>query len=385
MAVAAPLLVLMALWSSPPERLPVGSRIPVVVLSLAPPDTEPYTRTSDLVRRVGQFLEPRLRVVARSPEQLGLDLNRVDACTSGERIACLVDAVRAAAPDEGARPAYLLVLALHQGGREGDLVLPLFIDVEAALRVRPSRERREDELFESALFTTATFAPTSALETSLEKLLRGGLEARLTEAGLARPFSRALLALPAAGMLISVDGHRVGSASSTVAELVDLEPGLHTVEALDPSGRFETGSAALDARAEAVAQVELRLLPRSALVGTLNRAATISGATILTAGLVFSVLAAVTAPERRVGLPCTGAGCPPDRSSFASFCESFDDPARCGSSGVLVAPLGMALGAAGAGVLLSTLIEGDDRELPWVWWLASVALGGATYALSASF
>lgn len=384
MAAAAPLLFLMAFLASPAERLPVAGRVPVVVLSLAPPDTEPYTRTSDLVRRVGTFLEPRLRVVARSPEQLGLDLNRVDACTSGERIACLVDAVRAAAPEDGARPAYLLVLALHQGGKEGDLVLPLFIDVEAALRVRPSRERREDELYESALFTTSTFVPTSALEGSLERLLASGLEARLAEAGLAKPFARATLALPAGGLLISVDGHRVGSASSTVAELVDLEPGPHTVEALDPSGRFETGSAALEARAEAIAEVELRLLPRSALASTLNTAATVSGATIFTAGLVFSVLAAVTAPQRKLSLPCLGDACRPPGSGFASFCESLEDPARCAAGGVQVAPLGMALGMAGAGVVLSTLIAGDERELPWVWWVASGLLGGATYALSAS-
>lgn len=384
MAAAAPLLLCLTVMANPAERLAVGNRVPVVVLSMAPPDTEPYTRTSDLVRRVGSFLEPRLRVVARSPEQVGLDTTRVDACTSGERIACLVDAVRAAAPEEGARPAYLLVLALHQGGKEGDLVLPLFIDVEAALRVRPSRERREDELYESALFTTSTFVPTSALEASLERLLGAGLEARLAEAGLAKPFARAALALPAGGLLISVDGHRVGSASSTVAELVDLEPGSHTVEALDPSGRFETGSAALEARAEVTAQVELMLLRRSALAGPLNTVATIGGATVFTTGLVFSVLAAVATPPRRLTIPCLGEACPPPRSSFTSFCEALRDPATCTAGGVKIMPLGMALGVTGAGVLLSTLIAGDEREMPWIWWVASAALGGATYALSAS-
>jgi hypothetical protein len=312
------------------------------------------------------------------------------SCPASERLGCWV---RAARPDyvpghgvplaERTTPHFLLTIIVR-GNRFATVLLDLPRSLEAIEHAyaagRDWRESAEVPIQQSAVETPPTpVDDTAKLEPYFRALLEGPFRNTLEEAGLWRPFGTVEVGSDRAGVIVELDGVRLGTTSTPSVRLVDLSPGRRTLRFVSPEGPVEL---AVEVSRGAVARVQL---PHPSTRPGLVLPIAVGGALSLT-GAVLLVLAASKGADSMPRVACLT---PHDGSCPSALATTLDGPGAlprlapkdAGTPGLRPLPLGLALAVAGAGFASLPVLIDDTDPVPWRSGGIAVALGAVAFLL----
>lgn len=325
-------------------------------------------------------LEIRTTLDLRSPEQVGLGVEQLEACPANERYACWVKAV----PEGPAWVGLVFARTATPGRLE---VVTVWLELAGARRLLAAHpgatpeqiEAREQALYAAAIETRP--APLSGVET---EELRGyfghifdeALAPAFDAAGQSAPNGTLVVEAPGGPQPVSVDGFVLGHTSQGVLTLRGIVAGAHQVSLPDRPAQ------AVQVPRGVAVEVTFLDAPRPPhFARPLGR---ISALVLGGAGVVLLAVGAAQASPGEAGclVPATASnsGCPAsiavglgaDRTTTAA------DPSSW-AAGPGYLPLGLGLLSAGGGVAAGTFL-GEEPEPPW--W--SLALGAVGFALGFS-
>jgi hypothetical protein len=344
------------------HEISVDEGAPLVLIRLSPKglsrpiDSDRFHRAADDVIRSGS----RLRLL--SAEQAGVDLGVLADCELDRRLTCWCEEIlrAASALPEGDRPAYALIISMVDGDRTLEAT-SLSIDLARARSVLES-SASESRLFDIAV--TSRPAPIDDLDAYFADLFRG----LAPELGpLASPPGSIRLETDP-GAAIFLDGAAVGSSPSSSTSLSGLAPGRRRLAVRLPSGVELAADVDVTPGAETGVDLTPHRDPPATLAETVGL---YGGIAIAAAGVVLTSVAIGLASGPDDVTPCAGPSCAANEGR--DFYRS---------NGVLLAPLGYGLILTGGCWSLGSALLEDDLYV-WLSLAAGVALGGATYAISA--
>lgn len=360
---------------------------PVLLLLLGSPGSAPFVE-GPWLEGLGAALEAHTGLVARGPEDLGLDPRELEACLEPRRLSCWVRGALRGTP----APRLLVVAAPPASG--GASVSVLLIDLERARSAVTNAEGSDPEAAEGAenqifLSTIATRErpPPPGDSGGAAALFAGLLLGPWAEvvAGTGRGLPPGALAFtldrPAR---LSLDDRGVAELPAGPCLIRPLTAGRRrvvlVVNATDPQAGVEW-RADVEIKPGAPTAIEVHFGEPEAPPSELGPVVATGGLGLAALGVAVGVVATI-APPTRTGLGvCRGTECPPASTSFRSLCDlGLGDPSCAGApSGLRLFPLGAALVAAGATWWLGTE-WGQEGGLPWRSLLGGLAAGVALYA-----
>jgi hypothetical protein len=387
------------------HTLDLKERDPAALLVVTQQGSDQRTRSAEVLRAASAVLAEHTPLDARSPEQLGADPAELEQCKGATRLQCWVRAVR---PDRGevtrevprgprASPRFLFVVALHpDAGREH--VSSMMIDLDQALSADRSAARTgprwalelEDRIFESAIQGPAgavSAQDPSSLENYFREVLGGAFRPVLEAAGAWDPYGTIVIDGATAGAALELDGRPIGVLGGGRTELRSVLPGLRGLSVISPGRgtQKEHLVRSVDVRPGVASAISLEAAGAAEAAAVqrpvLPRLVFWSGVGLGTAGGVLAVASLVHHGTERPAVACWEASCPTPGPAFASLSCLGSGLGTC-RGGVLAAPLGFGLLAAGAAWGVGALLE-DDAETPWLPVLLGLAGGAGVYALMA--
>jgi hypothetical protein len=386
----------------------VRDRTPLAMVLATPTGEAAKTNSSELIRVAtevfGRHTDFELELV---------DERAVESCRG--RLYCIADEARSdysveqLVREDGGRmpykehlqrlkeegrpyPRFMLVLTNVAIEGEADRVTAVFVDTDVALGLLHdvARTSRWEDRIEAAVNEQAVLAapprrelsdPNAAAEL-LERLVAEDLRPVLEKIGRWEPWGSIALAIDAEEPLeITVDDRTVATSVEGVNELAQVSAGEHRIRIQHPN----YAPVELTVQVERGARVELHPdLVRTANEENVLRPITEwSGLLLVVTGAVITAFALVR-HDSKVSTVCYGSadGCSHD--GFVTFGYSADavDGKNVNPPGVLMIPLGYSLAITGATWSLGTLLFGDDGDIPWIQWIAGLALGAAAYGIS---
>lgn len=295
-------------------------------------------------------------------------------------IGCIVDRL----PAETSRWMLLVALVDRAEGARLDVTL---VDVPRALQVKreSSGDDAEVAIAQQAVLArraTSPRADVAELATSVREMFEAQLRPLLEPEGKWRPFGALEIYSDRPGLELSIDGRSIGATLLGATRVADVAIGTRTVAVRDARGVEHSGIA--EVRASSVSIVDLRVAAAPRVGRTI---ALWSGAGVAVVGAVITGVAISSAHGRPEAICFRGSpDCPGDPSMFTTTGASYEGGlvAPHNPRGVLFAPLGLSLIAAGGvSSLAIALFDGEDH-VPWIEVLAGVAAGVATYGLCAA-
>ena len=396
----------------------VNEREPAVMLVMTPNGAAARTRTAEIFRVAAAELEPATSLVLVSAEQVGTDVARFGACPEDARLSCWVRAVRrdydrlALEHPNGLidsyqshvdrvrergrpYPRFLMVVALYPGPGGGDRVTAMLINTDQALahfhgvrRDAGWKEEVENRIFADAIQArpaTVRQRDPAQMQAFFRAAIQEVFAGVLERGGFWQPYGAVSVSGPP-GLVVELDGSVVASTADTPLLLTSVMPGGRTVVVSNPDGSQVPFRRVLTVERGRTAEVSVTMVERpDASAAGLRTATFWSGIGVAAAGAVLTAYGALAPRDITHVRSCRGGGCDGGNAGFATLCElSSSTPQGCGSTGVLVAPLGYSLIATGGVWLVGTQLFGDDGDVPWVQLVAGLAVGAVSYGLSAA-
>jgi hypothetical protein len=191
------------------------------------------------------------------------------------------------------------------------------------------------------------------------------------------------------GAGVSIDGTAIGTTRAGVTRVLTVPAAKHSIRFEHPGyDPYETEVTVDRGKA---AQLRVELLPSGSPVSSAFRQALLwGGGALAVAGAVIAGVAIGTA-DGNVKTYCPTIGDMETSCGGSQFTRiggyrpgnapTFEDEVNTGS--VLFAPLGYSIAVTGLTWSLGTLFLGDDDDFPWIQLVTGIALGGASYGLSA--
>lgn len=364
-------LGLVALGSPAPVVFELPAREAMLALVVSPGRAETQGDATALLRAWATAVDTDSDLRVLSPEQAGLDVSRLLACGSRERLSCWTREIEAlGGVAQGRLPVrYLMVLSLSRGSPRSQLT-GLLIDLADARR---QLDLRPDEA-EDAIYTRA--ARTRAVElrldepesyaAAIEQILDGGIQSALDSAGRWGVLGSIDVQVSCSDCVLELDRAVLGTTDGEVAQVVRVPPGRrHLV--LRRAGRIVWS---LDADVAASQRLEL-VVPADALVEpgeppSGRDVLRISGGVAVAAGLAGAV-AGLVALEARPPFGCISR-------AVASECVAPDVP---GDATRPLLAIGTGAGAAGVTWVVASMLQSDDASpmAPWIAAAVGVAVG----------
>jgi hypothetical protein len=386
----------------------VGDRSPIGFVLSTPTGEIGSISYSDALRIVTELLDLHTNLAVQVVDDRAVELCR-------GRLFCLADEARAdyseeqlRRPDggrmsyrehlfrleeEGVRHArYMLLVNSVAIEGEPDRISALLLDTDEALQLLHDtvkegswKDRIEAEVSERAIVVSAPrgqIASASDARGYFEGLVREHLRPFLETHGHWEPWGTVVVETGVDDALeILVDGQVVGTTSPGSTSLSKVSPGQHEVELRHPSYEPEKTSISVDRGESIEARFELERISDETVVRPI----------VLWSGVVLAVVGgaiAVYAAVRQNGDVRTacfeGSDCSRDGFLTFGYAPAATNAENVNPSGVLVAPLGYSIAAAGVVFALGTLLFGDDDDIPWIQVLAGLAVGAASYGISAA-
>jgi hypothetical protein len=395
-------------------------RSPAMLLMVTtPPGTSARLESGAWFEALRKSFEGRLGLVVRSAEQAGIGLDNLRGCDERTRFSCWTEQVRTdyqraryvlsdgrvlSFSDHQAQLdrsdnqiiAWVLMVGLQPEAGASERIQALALRTTSALRILHSEPRAPgwERAVENQIFDVATRTYSGVVQDpsppEIERSARVIVDALEADGWLlAEDGGYGSLRLESArrGSTLALDGVPIGTADAEVVRIEGIRPGRHRLELIDPAhaGRPLALDLELEARGErqvAFPKQELeepeKERPLLSKLGTFGGA----GVGVIGAGLVgFALLKGSSFVSYR---PCPSVSCgAPERAPFLSTADLGSDAGYRPSGGILIAPLGYSLLLAGATAAIGTQLL-DDEGPGWLPLVLGLALGGASYAISAA-
>ncbi|MFO0724300.1 MAG: hypothetical protein U1E65_10985 [Myxococcota bacterium] len=362
-----------------------GARAALVVLSVGNPQS-----AGGLEGTAAAAFQAATRLRLEPGAELGLSAAIVAACDPRALLSCMVREVR------GELAQYLLFVSIRGAAAGKVRASALFLDLSEARAIlsRPRSptdgpERAENELYRASFEPAAAeFSPGEPAE-YFQRLARSLVVRR---PDLARLGAISVPELDAEAS-IALDDRPLGRAGPGSLTIQQVLPGPHQLVARSDAG--SEASAEVLVPLGQVAEVNLSLgraaIARSSSVapsfGAVRTGLTWGGALVAGAGISVAIAGAVLEGQRQVvcishrgSAQCPSFGALSAAASLSALPTA--DRALANPSGIRVMPFGLALLSAGATWSATTLLFGDEAEIPWVQGLVGVAVGAMTYGLA---
>jgi hypothetical protein len=372
-----------------PQTISLGERATAVVAVVIPAGAEVRHGSSERIRAFADELVSRTDLDPVSPERAGIDLSDLLACRDTERLQCWVKTARAGSSTTSKSVEYLLVVSVKPLGPE-EAVSLLAIDVSLAEDVLgdPSDpEEIESAIFARAVRVHAGTLPANdaeAFEAHVRELVEREIRPLSARRDHGRPLGIITLRGPRAGLSLWVDRRLAGEVSSATVEIRDIAPGTRKVELRDRATDFTVYASEITVTSGGRHSVDVVLIDPPRQPTATNRALFYGGILLSAGGAALIIAALASSPAAASVAVCPGGACEEKERSFASFCElGADDVHACdGSKTPLVAPLGIALWAAGATFTMGSELESDG--VPWISSAVGLGLAVLAYGLGAA-
>lgn len=354
-------------------------REPAVLVVLSPQGNK--SSSALFLEAAAAELEVRTNLALRSPEQVGLNLETLEACPAAERYGCWVKAV-----PEGPRWLGLVFVTERPGGK-GLSLATIWLELETArtIAAEPATNAAMIEVRESALYAQAIETPRSQLPSAESRELRayfgalydGPLAAAFAAKGHRQESGSLRVLTEGPDLPVRIDGVEVGRTSGGQLDLRGIRVGTHRVELPGRPAQavpIERGAAATltfgpeplpPHPARSMARISALVLAGAGLAVLTVGAAQASGGT---AGCLVSQRASA---EECPGAVLVGTGGGSDASPA--------DP-RALSSGPGYLALGLGLGGAAAGLVYGSTL-GLEEDPPWWALILGLGLGVLSYGV----
>ncbi len=373
------------------------SRQPIAVHFAAPVGARLKVRRADVLAHFDDLMQRHTDLVRE-------DVKDADTC-QGE-IHCFVLRARTDYGENKVEPEaqekskekvphlLFLISSIAQDGEEPDRVSALLVDADLALELYSSANRDKEywkEDLEARIGSEAVLgrvreakvATSEDARLLLERVIRQEFRSALERFGNWEPFGKIELSMPQAGLEIVVDGVTVGTTRSGITMIEQVPQGTRKLRLQSPE--YDPYETQLIIQQGAIERLEPKVSRASGMGLTGRTIVLLSGAAVALAGSVVTVLA-VAAQNNDLQILCVNPAegqCGSARWLKTGFDSSITsgDP---NADGLLYAPLGYSLIATGATVSLGSLFFTDEEEFPWIPIVAGVALGFASYGISAA-
>jgi hypothetical protein len=386
LAFAFAALTLGALLTSDPILL--TQRKPIAFILSTPTGATGTTSSSDIIRIVSNLFETHTSLVLRE-----IDAVQVADCKG--KVGCMLTKI-GVGPARKDAPELLLVLSkLTQPGAP-DRLSAMLVDVTRAADVSQEVTHHDEDweneletrIFESAVLVRPRFSAVrdqAETQSYLERLFTSELRGPFESRGVWEPYGSILIEGTEAGIAIDLDGTTIGVTRPASTRILYVLPGKRTLKLTSPKLKPYATDLQVERGREATLHAALEPAPsptspfRSALMWT--------GAGVAVAGLAITAVAIARASSD-VSSFCVSRsdGSCRDTKAFATLgynpnaAPSFSNDVN--PSGILLAPLGYSLFAAGATWAGTTfLLDRDDP--PWIELGIGLAVGIVAYGVSA--
>lgn len=287
-----------------------------------------------------------------------------------------------------------LISSIAQDGEEPDRVSALLIDADLALELYNSANRDKEfwkEDLEARIGSEAVLgrareakvATPDDARTFLDRAISQDFRSAFDRFGNWEPFGKIELSMSQAGLEIVIDGATVGTTKSGVTMIEQVPQGTRRLRLQSPE--YETYETQLVIQQGGVERLSPKV-SRASGMGSVGRTATIIGGAVVAALGTAVTIWAVAAQDTGVQIICLNRQ-EGECGSSRFLRTGFDDSVSNGdpnAGGFLHAPLGYSLVATGATMSLGTLFFTDEDEIPWIPLIAGVAVGFASYGISAA-
>jgi hypothetical protein len=357
----APVLLVLA---AAPEvhELRMNERSPVALVILAPRSTMLSASASEILRMVSRELEADTDL---APELI--DTEAVKSCKG--QLRCIVRQVRASVP-------YLFVLSLLSS-HDKDHVSAVFIDVQRAIKVgalatdtdESTSHEIEKRIIGEALLASeerASVQDAEALEAFVRRLIGEKYRAALEAAGHWDPYGTIEIQCELPGLEIRLDGQAAGVTSPTTTRIAQVLAGDRALSLTRPDLQPIQATLRIDKRQ--VAHFEAHPSPLPGDHAAIRKGVVWGSAAVVVAGLAITGVAIAQSNEATNHVFCWSCGS--------------SELVKLGSSPIPTAALGWSLVGLGATAGLSTLLFGDDGDLPIIPLIAGAVVFGGSMALS---
>lgn len=373
-----------AAGSTANEAIVLGEKKPIGFLLITPTGNVASTSSSELIRIVSAQLTEHTDLRAAIIEPAA-----VAECRG--RVACF-------ASKSGSEARLLLVLS-NLTGSGADRLTVLLIDTDAARRIADETPRDTEDFdleLEARINDGAVLARPKWVALAnegetrnyLRRLFESELKAGFERTGNWEPYGSIELIVEHEAMGIELDGAAIGTTRPGRTTILHVTPGKRSLRLTHPS--FEPYSGEANVERGSTVQLTPELVAEAGLAPALRTGMFWTGLGLAATGTALTAIA-VARQSSSVKSYCI-EGVDPGCSAGRSFQRADYDPDRAPTfeddvnpGGLLLAPAGYSLIAAGGSwALLSALFEGDTRA-PWIELAAGLAIGGLSYGLSAAF
>ncbi len=373
----------------------VRARVPTVLVMLTPPGRTLSVPYSTLLESASAAIEWRTDLEVLRPERVNVDPGRLARCGARQRMTCWARVV-ADAHGRNDQPVQYAWLVVGQPVSPGqDRLYTLMLDIEAVRRIYRTaprtdadwRERVEDWIFRSTPQSRPIVVDSSEpgqVDAYFDKVVRETLRDPLVEKGRWWPSGRLLIEGTEAGLTVEIDRNEVTTTTDDVTEIGPLRAGLREVVIRGPDDHEVRevvqvpvgGQAKLDWFGPPKETPASRTITRWGGLGLLAAGVVVTGIGFAQAQDVEGVCIV------REGEPdCPGLGAP--TLGFDPGQAPTTNPDDINPPGLQISSLGLAMISTGATWSAGAWwLESEDVPL-WMTWLAGLAAGGLTYAVSA--
>lgn len=389
-----------------PQTIDIHPRVPLVLVVATPTGqvaniskSEIIRIVSDLTKRHTDFFPGELDeiVVEECKGRLAClalkarrDYNR-DAWMRSDGSPEPFSAFLEAARDGEPKAQYMLMVSNVAIADRPDRISMTIVDLHLALRTFHGAERRagwEDDV-EATIGEEAVLVPSiraevrdaQEAETFLATTFSRELQPKLEERGHWEPYGDVEIETNADAPSFRVDGDSIGTGTRHT-KLAGVRPGTHAIEVEAPGFLPAEVEVTVTKGAVAPLRVELGIAPNNT-VGIVRAITLWGGVAVAAAGAAVLIYGLASGGGAETSC-FRGSDCEASRAfrtfgydaSAAGTLEPVNPP------GVLVVPLGYSLAGAGATFALGTWLIGGEEDVPWIQWIAGVAVGALAYGLS---
>lgn len=396
------------------QSIVLQERFPLAFLLSTPTGEVANISSSETIRMVSEIIDQRTNFFLQIAEaqtvtdcrgrlaclvrQSRPDYNREGMILDSGTVVPFSEHIRDLRQRKTVYPRFMLILSNVTLPGQADRLSAVLIDTDIALEYFHSASREDPEwerdtdarINEYAVIygpQRAQVKSPAEAQKFVRDLFSEGLGPVLEKNNHWDPYGTLELSSNSEGVAINLDGVSVGTTKKGVTRIEKVTAGMRRLTFEDPA--YEPYSTEATVERNQVVRVDLDLRRKAGGATSFLRDAVFwGGGGLIVAGAGLTVWSAA----RRDGQVSTycfdapGGDCRAS-SQFQTLgyspgaASAGDDP---NPNGLLLAPLGYSIAITGAIFMLGTYLFGDEQDVPWIPLVAGVALGAASYGLSAA-
>lgn len=389
-------------------RIALQNRKPFALMLITPSGLPGKARSVEILDSISNLLEKNtdFRLESFDPEgasacegrlacltrQVRTDYNRLEYELPDGTLAPYEEHLAFLSRRKKVYPEYFMVVS-HLTGGPTDQLEVVVLHTDRILRIYHTANRQSSDWrrgLEITIRDQALVAPpktgqiTDSEDVSafFKDLFFQNLRRPLTTSRHWRPYGAIQIQSPVAGQGIILDGITVGTTQSGITHIEQVPAGQHELALEHPEYyRFETN---VEVAHQDTQVITVELKPKgSASVIALRQGLIWGGLAVTAAGVAMTTVALGTQDDT-LRTYCTTPNCGGQQFTTTGYNAtpdpSFDDSVN--PNGVLLGPLGYSLALTGAAWSLTTLLIGDESDIPWLQITSGLVLGGLAYGLS---